>query len=206
MCVHIRGIGAGRCLFFACLNSCALFKHSDKMCGAGMRTFLWTSYAASPWSGYDELDTRLRAKGVQDGPKKKAMRQAVQGLGGKGGPVRGNDGQRPIGGTRHKGFDAEKMGLRMRGDGRRRVPRERLSEDQQGLRDREAREEGRGARARERDTEKFPGLLEPRPCVRFELLEGHRGEIGPIKKACGPMEVSNPVSTSISAGRSPTPR
>ena len=42
------------------------------------------------------------------------MRQAVQGLGGKGGPVWGNDGQRPIGGTRRKGFDAEKMGLRMR--------------------------------------------------------------------------------------------
>ena len=41
------------------------------------------------WSGYDELDTRLRAKGVQDDPKKKAIRQAVQGLGGEGGPVRG---------------------------------------------------------------------------------------------------------------------
>ena len=41
------------------------------------------------WSGYDELDTRLRAKGVQDAPKKKAIRQAVQGLSGKGGPVRG---------------------------------------------------------------------------------------------------------------------
>ena len=26
--------------------------------------------------------------------------------------------------------------------------------------------------------------------MRFELLEGHRGEIGPIKKACGPMEAS----------------
>ena len=69
------------------------------------------------------MDTKLRAKGVQDDPKKKAIRQAVQGLGGKGGPVRGNDGQRPIGGTRRKGLDAEKMGLRMRGDGRRRVPR-----------------------------------------------------------------------------------
>ena len=65
----------------------------------------------------DELDTRLRAKGVQGDPKKKAIRQAVQGLSGKGGPVRGNDGQRPIGGTRHKGFDAEKMGPRIRGDG-----------------------------------------------------------------------------------------
>ena len=41
----------------------------------------------STWSGYDELDTRLRAKGVQDDPKKKAIRQAVQGLSGKGGPV-----------------------------------------------------------------------------------------------------------------------
>lgn len=26
------------------------------------------------WSGYDELDTRLRAKGVQDDPRKKAIR------------------------------------------------------------------------------------------------------------------------------------
>lgn len=62
----------------------------DRLCG-------------QPWSGHDELDTRSRAKGVQDDPKKKAIRQAVQGLSGKGGPVRGNDGQRPIGGTRHKG-------------------------------------------------------------------------------------------------------
>ena len=45
-------------------------------------------------------------------------------------------------------------------------------------------------RERERDTEKSPGLLESRPCARFELLEGHRGEIGPIEKACGPMEAS----------------
>ena len=37
---------------------------------------------------------------------------------------------------------------------------------------------------------KFPGLLEPRPCARFELLKEHRGEIGPIEKACGLMEVS----------------
>ena len=48
----------------------------DRLCG-------------QPWSGYDELDTRLRAKGVQDDPKKKAIRQAVQGLSGRGGPVRG---------------------------------------------------------------------------------------------------------------------
>ena len=34
----------------------------DRLCG-------------QPWSGHDELDTRSRAKGVQDGPKKKAMRQ-----------------------------------------------------------------------------------------------------------------------------------
>ena len=66
----------------------------DRLCG-------------QPWSGHDELDTRSRAKGVQDDPKKKAIRQAVQGLSGKGGPVRGNDGQRPIGGARYKGLDAE---------------------------------------------------------------------------------------------------
>ena len=55
----------------------------------GVRTNSWTVWSGQEWSGYDELDTRLRAKGVQDGPKKKAIRQAVQGLGGKGGPVRG---------------------------------------------------------------------------------------------------------------------
>ena len=43
---------------------------------------------------------------------------------------------------------------------------------------------------RERDAKKFPGPLESRPCVRFEFLEEHRGEIGPIKKACGLMEAS----------------
>ena len=96
-------------------------------------TLVFIDVTATDWNGYDELDTRLRAKGVQDDPKKKAIRQAVQGLGGKGGPVRGNDGQRPIRGTRHNGLDAEKMGLRIRGDGRRRVPRKRLPEDQQGL-------------------------------------------------------------------------
>lgn len=36
----------------------------------------------------------------------------------------------------------------------------------------------------------FRGLLESRPCVRFEFLKEHRGEIGPIKKACGLMKVS----------------
>ena len=137
------------------------------------------------WNGYDELDTRSRAKGIQDDLKKKAIRQAVQGLSGKGGPVRGNDDQRPIGGTRHKGFDAEKMGLRIRGDGRRRVPRERISEDRQGLRDREAQEEGRGARARERDTKEFPGLLEPRPCARRGFLEEHRARSAPSGRHAG---------------------
>ena len=78
----------------------------------------------------------------------------------------------------------------MRGGARRRIPRKRLPEDQQRPRDREAREESRGARARERDTEKFPGLLESRPCARFGFLEEHRGEIGPVKKACGPTKAS----------------
>lgn len=34
------------------------------------------------------------------------------------------------------------------------------------------------------------GLLESRPCARRGFLEEHRGEIGPIKKACGLMKVS----------------
>lgn len=42
-----------------------------------MRTDSWTVWSSQEWSGYDELDTRLRAKGVQDGPKKNAIRQAV---------------------------------------------------------------------------------------------------------------------------------
>lgn len=37
---------------------------------------------------------------------------------------------------------------------------------------------------------KFPGLLESRPCARRGFLEEHRGEFGPIRKACGPMKVS----------------
>ena len=82
------------------------------------------------------------------------------------------------------------MGPRIRGDVRRRVPRKRISGDRQGPRDCEAQEEGRGARARERDVKEFPGLLESRPCARRGFLEEHRGEIGPIKKACGLTKVS----------------
>ena len=33
-------------------------------------------FGSGDWSGYDELDTRLRVKGVLDDPKKKAIRQA----------------------------------------------------------------------------------------------------------------------------------
>lgn len=36
----------------------------------------------------------------------------------------------------------------------------------------------------------FRAFLSQRPCVRFEFLKEHRGEIGPIKKACGLMKVS----------------
>ena len=45
-------------------------------------------------------------------------------------------------------------------------------------------------RARERAAKKFPGLLESRPCVRCEFLKEHRGEFGPIRKACGILRVS----------------
>ena len=44
--------------------------------GWGMRTNSWTESVRLGWSGYDELDTRLRVKGVLDDPKKKAIRQA----------------------------------------------------------------------------------------------------------------------------------
>lgn len=43
---------------------------------------------------------------------------------------------------------------------------------------------------RENEILKNPGLLEPRPCARLEFLKEHRGEIGPVKKACGLMKVS----------------
>ena len=36
----------------------------------------------------------------------------------------------------------------------------------------------------------FRAFLKPRPCARFEFLKEHRGEIGPIKKACGPIKAS----------------
>ena len=32
MCVHIGGIGAGRCPFFSRLNSVPAFNRSDRMC------------------------------------------------------------------------------------------------------------------------------------------------------------------------------
>lgn len=43
---------------------------------------------------------------------------------------------------------------------------------------------------RENGTLKNPGLLGSRPCARLEFLKEHRGEIGPVKKACGPMKAS----------------
>ena len=106
------------------------------MCGAGMRTFFWTSYAASPWSGYDELDTKLRAKGVQDGPKKKAMRQR---------------------------FKASAAKAVLSGE----MTVKDLSEEL-GIKDSTLR---RWACEYEE--------------MGDELLKEHRGEIGPIKKACG---------------------
>ena len=42
--------------------------------------------------------------------------------------------------------------------------------------------------------------------MRFEFLKEHRGEIGPIKKACGLMKVSKSGFYEYLAGRSPTPR
>lgn len=63
----------------------------------------------------------------------------------------------------------------------------------------------RRTRARERDTKKFPGLLESGPRARFRFLKEHRGELGPVKKACALLKVSNQASTSIPDGRSRMP-
>ena len=43
---------------------------------------------------------------------------------------------------------------------------------------------------RENGLLKNPGLLEPRPCARRGFLKEHRGEFGPIGKACGILRVS----------------
>ncbi len=43
---------------------------------------------------------------------------------------------------------------------------------------------------RENEMLKIPGLLESRPCVRCEFLKAHRGEFGPIRKACEILGVS----------------
>ena len=43
---------------------------------------------------------------------------------------------------------------------------------------------------RENELLKTPGLLESRPCVRCEFLKAHRGEFGPIRKACEILGVS----------------
>lgn len=82
------------------------------------------------------------------------------------------------------------MGGRVRVHGRRRVPRQREPQGQQGLGDRQAQEADRGFGARERAPQRFPGLLESRPCVRFRFPKEHRGEFGPIKKACEALRVS----------------
>ena len=50
----IRGIGAGRCPFFVCLNSSAVFNHSDRKCvqkrsvDAGQRSFFMPVNSVSP--------------------------------------------------------------------------------------------------------------------------------------------------------------
>ena len=136
------------------------------------------------------MDTKLRAKGVLYDPEEEALRLAVQDSGGAGGPRRRDEGRRPCEGARDQGFDAQAVSAGPRGDGRERLPRKRQPEGRQGLRDREAPQKDRGTRARERAAKKLPGLLESRPCMRREFLKEHRGEFGPIRKACGILRVS----------------
>lgn len=129
------------------------------------------------------LDTKLRVRGVRNGPKKEALRQAVQGRGRPGGAERGDESRRPRKGARDQGFRAQTLGPGIRGDGRCRLSRQRKPQGQQELRDREAQEEGRGARTRERAAKKIPGLLGSRPCARCGSIKAHRGEFGPIMRA-----------------------
>ena len=112
-----------------------------------------------------------------------ALRQAAQGRGRPGGAERRDESRRPRKGARGQGFRAQTLGPGIRGDGRCRLSRQRKPQGQQGLRDREAQEEGRGARARERAAKKFPGLLGSRPCARCGLVKAHRGEFGPVMRA-----------------------
>ena len=112
------------------------------------------------WRGYGFLDTKLRVRGVRNDPKKEALRQAVQGRGRPGGAERRDEGRRPRKGAWDQGFRARPPGSGIRGDGRRRLSRQRKPQGRQGPRDREAPEEGRGARARERAVGMAPCDLE----------------------------------------------
>lgn len=94
------------------------------------------------------------------------------------------------------------MGVRARGDGGRRLPRQRKPQDQQGPRDHQAQEESGEARTRERDTKKFPGLLEPRPCARLGFLKRHRDGSAPSGRRASSRGSRNRVIANTRAGAS----
>lgn len=94
------------------------------------------------------------------------------------------------------------MGVRARGDGGRRLPRQRKPQDQQGPRDHQAQEESGEARTRERDTKKIPGLLEPRPCARLGFLKRHRDGSVPSGRRASSRGSRNRVIANTRAGAS----
>lgn len=136
------------------------------------------------------MDTKLRVRGVRNNPEEETVRQAVQDCRRPGDPQRRGRRRGSLRGAPDQGLHAPEVGGRVRVHGRRRVPRKREPQGQQGLRDRQAREADRGSGARERPFKKYPGLLESRPCVRFQFPKEHRGEFGPIKKACEALGIS----------------
>ncbi len=82
------------------------------------------------------------------------------------------------------------MGKRVRGPWRRCVSRERFTNTEQRLRDPKADKTNRRSGDGKHTAEKFPGLLETRPCVRFRFLKEHQDEFRPIKKACKILRIS----------------
>ena len=158
------------------------------------------------WSGYDELDTKLKVKGVQDGPKKKAMRQAFEASAAKvvlSGETTVKDLSDELG-IKDSTLGRWTCECEEMGDGA--FPRNgspKVNKDHEIVKPEKKVEE----------LERENGILNN---FRASLSQGHvRGSssskgIGagsaPSRRHAGRWKPRDPVSTSISAGRSPTLR
>lgn len=156
----------------------------------GMRTFLWTGYAASPGVGMMNWTPGQERKVFKMTQRRKRYDRQFKASAAK--VVL--SGEMTV-----KGL-SEKLGIKDSTLRRRACEYEEMGDDAfpgngspKINKDYEIVKLKKKVEELERENEilkKFPGLLEPRPCARRGLLEGHRGGIGPIKKACGPMEAS----------------